>query len=222
MDSRISAPGCLDDLTRWRPEAADPCRHVAPACAGYYESLQLQITPDHWLRGARRAPSPHCDARTDPRDIALVVVHGISLPAGQFVGDAVERLFCGTLDNAEHASFADLAGLRVSSHLFIRRDGELVQFVPFNRRAWHAGVSGWRGRAGCNNFSIGIELEGEDHTPYASAQYGMLFSVLNTLFDVYPALGADTVVGHQEIAPGRKTDPGPAFDWAALLAALHT
>ncbi len=181
----------------------------------------MQITPDHWLTDARRAPSPHMDARSDPRDIALVVVHGISLPAGQFAGDAVERLFCGTLDIDEHASFADLQGVRVSSHLFIRRDGELVQFVPFNRRAWHAGVSRWRGRTGCNNFSIGIELEGEDHTPYTNAQYAVLASILGTLFDVYPALGPDTVVGHQEIAPGRKTDPGPVFDWVAVLAALH-
>ena len=168
------------------------------------------------LQGARVLPSPHCDARPAGVDIDLVVLHSISLPPGQFGGDAVERLFLGTLDPASHPSFADLAGVRVSSHLFIRRDGEVIQFVPFHQRAWHAGKSSWQGREACNDFSIGIELEGSDYVPYDLAQYAALNAVLQALYQAYPLLDRGHVVGHAEIAPGRKTDPGPAFDWARV------
>jgi AmpD protein len=168
------------------------------------------------LQGARVLPSPHCDARPAGVDVDLVVLHSISLPPGQFGGDAVERLFLGTLNPASHSSFADLAGVRVSSHLFIRRDGEVIQFVPFQQRAWHAGKSSWQGRDACNDFSIGIELEGSDYVPYDLAQYAALNAVLQALYQAYPLLDRSRVVGHAEIAPGRKTDPGPAFDWARV------
>ena len=168
------------------------------------------------LQGARILPSPHCDARPAGVDVDLVVLHSISLPPGQFGGDAVERLFLGTLNPASHSSFADLAGVRVSSHLFIRRDGEVIQFVPFQQRAWHAGKSSWQGRDACNDFSIGIELEGSDYVPYDLAQYAVLNAVLKALYQAYPLLDRSRVVGHAEIAPGRKTDPGPAFDWARV------
>lgn len=168
------------------------------------------------LQGVRYLPSPHQDARPDPDEIALVVVHSISLPPGQFGGDAVEHLFLGALDPVSHPSFADLQGVRVSSHLFIRRTGEVIQFVPFQRRAWHAGQSSWQGRDACNDFSIGIELEGSDYVPYDLAQYAALNAVLQALYEAYPRLDRSRVVGHAEIAPGRKTDPGPAFDWARV------
>jgi AmpD protein len=141
-------------------------------------------------------------------------VHGISLPPGVFGGADVARLFTNTLDPASHASYATLAGLRVSSHFFIRRDGELVQFVGCNERAWHAGVSSWRGRGRCNDFSVGIELEGADRVPYEDAQYRLLAGLLGALKRRYPTI-ADAV-GHSDVAPGRKTDPGPAFDWDRL------
>jgi AmpD protein len=141
-------------------------------------------------------------------------VHGISLPPGVFGGDDVARLFTNTLDPASHDSYASLAGLRVSSHFFIRRDGELVQFVGCNDRAWHAGVSSWRGRERCNDFSVGIELEGADRVPYEDAQYPRLAVLLRALKRRYP--GIADAVGHSDVAPGRKTDPGPAFDWDRL------
>ncbi len=162
---------------------------------------------------ARQIPSPNCDARSPDASITLIVVHGISLPPGEFGGDAIERLFTNTLDPAANPAFAEIAGLRVSSHFLIRRDGALLQFVACTQRAWHAGVSSWRGRPRCNDFSIGIELEGTDTLPYATAQYRMLSRLAKALRRRYPI--AD-VVGHSDIAPGRKTDPGPAFDWPRL------
>ena len=176
------------------------------------------VNADGWLAGARRAPSPNQDARTHPDDISLVVVHGISLPPGEFGNGAVEALFCNRLDCATDPRLADLEGLRVSAHVLIDRAGKVAQFVPFSRRAWHAGASSHRGRAGCNDFAIGIELEGTDAVPYADAQYAALGQVLRALLARYPRIDLQAIVGHSEVAPGRKTDPGPCFDWRRVLA----
>lgn len=169
-----------------------------------------------WLDSARQLPSPNCDDRPDPADIALVVLHCISLPPGEFGGDAIDRLFTNRLDPAAHPYFATIHQLRVSAHVLIRRDGETVQYVPFQRRAWHAGVSSHRGRERCNDFSIGIELEGTDDSEYTEAQYQALAELLAELFRTYPMLSPAHVTGHSDIAPGRKTDPGPLFDWSKL------
>jgi AmpD protein len=165
------------------------------------------------VRAARQIRSPNHDARPVGVAITLVVVHGISLPPGEFGGDGIVALFTNTLDPAAHPAYASLAGLRVSAHFLIRRDGELVQFVACGRRAWHAGVSSWQGRERCNDFSIGIELEGADRVPYATAQYECLATLLRALRRRYPLAAA---VGHSDVAPGRKTDPGPALDWDRL------
>ena len=170
---------------------------------------------------ARQEPSPNCDERPPGVTPDLIVVHGISLPPGEFGGPWIDRLFTNTLPPDGHPYFAEVAGLRVSSHLLIRRSGEVVQYVPFQRRAWHAGVSSWAGRERCNDFSIGIELEGVDHSPYESAQYAMLARVIAELCRSYPTLAPERVVGHDDIAPGRKSDPGPAFDWPRLRALLQ-
>jgi AmpD protein len=148
----------------------------------------------------------------------LVVVHGISLPPGEFGGPWIDELFLGRLDPAAHPYFAAIAHLRVSAHLLIRRDGAITQYVPFHLRAWHAGASMFGGRERCNDFSIGIELEGTDDKPYAEVQYARLAEVIHALQKVYPTLTA--IAGHEDIAPGRKTDPGPAFDWPSLAHAL--
>ncbi len=170
----------------------------------------------HWLQGASRLPSPHQDARPAGVEPSLVILHGISLPPGRFGTGVVESLFLGQLPVPEQRAYPDLVGLRVSSHLFMRRDGSIAQFVPFDRRAWHAGRSAWRGRAGCNDFSIGIELEGMDLLPYADAQYDALARTLPALRAAYPGIVQDAIVGHEHVAPGRKTDPGPAFEWHRL------
>lgn len=167
-----------------------------------------------WLKHATKRESPHADERPDPEDINLLVMHGISLPAGEFGGPYIDDLFMGTLDTTAHPDFNILEGLRVSAHCLIRRDGELLQYVPFHRRAWHAGRSSYCGRRRCNDFSIGIELEGTDDQPYTKAQYARLAEVVEHLLQHYPALTRHRIVGHQHIAPVRKTDPGPAFDWA--------
>lgn len=165
------------------------------------------------LAGARVLASPHCDARPAGTHIDLLVIHGISLPPGQFGGDWIPAFFQGRLPADAHPYFADIAALRVSAHLLIRRNGAVLQFVPFQKRAWHAGVSMYEGRRDCNDFSIGVELEGTDELPYDTEQYAALAGVTRALISAYPALAADRIVGHSEIAPGRKTDPGPAFDW---------
>jgi AmpD protein len=162
---------------------------------------------------ADQIPSPNHDARPAETIISLVVVHGISLPPGEFGGDGIERLFTNRLDRGTHPGYATVATLKVSAHFLIRRDGALFQFVSCADRAWHAGVSAWNGRPHCNDFSIGIELEGTDLIPYTSAQYAMLARLVQALRRRYPI---DDIVGHSDIAPGRKTDPGPAFDWARL------
>ena len=177
----------------------------------------MEILDNHRLTGARWAPSPHHDARPAGASVELAVVHCVSLPEGVYGTGAPERLFLGALDTSEHASFADLDGLEVAPHLLIDRAGTIVQFVAFDRRAWHAGVSSWRGRAGCNAYSVGIELEGCVADGYDARQYESLRRVLVTLVEHYAGLSVERIVGHAEIAPGRKQDPGPAFDWSDLL-----
>lgn len=178
-------------------------------------------TARHRLRGARWLPSPHADARPDPRDIALLVVHAISLPPETFGGPWIDDLFLGHLDCEAHPYFSSLRGVRVSSHLLIRRDGSITQYVPFDRRAWHAGQSAFEGRSRCNDFSIGIELEGSDARPFEDAQYTALVRAANALLDAYPTLSRERIVGHADIAPGRKTDPGPHFDWLRFTTELE-
>ena len=170
-----------------------------------------------WLDAARRVESPHCDERPSGEAISLAVIHAISLPPGEFGGNGVVDLFLNRLDHAAHPYYQTLHGLEVSSHFFIRRDGELIQFVPCERRAWHAGVSRWRGRERCNDFSIGVELEGTDDSGYADAQYAELARLTGEIQLRYPI---EDIAGHSDIAPGRKTDPGPMFDWARYRALM--
>lgn len=174
---------------------------------------RMKVDGDGFVSGARRVASPNRNARPPGTTISLVVIHGISLPPGIFGGDGVERLFTNALDPTADRDYASVATLRVSAHFFLRRAGELVQFVPCGERAWHAGVSTWRGRAGCNDYSVGIELEGTDTRPYTAIQYTRLAALLRALKRRYPL---EAAVGHSDIAPGRKTDPGPAFDWDRL------
>lgn len=178
------------------------------------------VTQDHWLDGAEQLPTRHCDARPRPDDLSLLVIHGISLPPGRFGTGLVQSFFRGMLDVRQHPALADLHGVRVSSHLFVDRCGAVAQFVPFHQRAWHAGVSSHCGRANCNDYSIGIELEGTDELPYTSAQYMRLAEVLEVLLRRYSTLAPERIVGHADIAPGRKTDPGPCFDWSRLRRSL--
>ncbi|OYY92420.1 MAG: N-acetylmuramoyl-L-alanine amidase [Hydrogenophilales bacterium 28-61-23] len=167
-----------------------------------------------WTAAARRIDSPNCDPRPDETAITLLVIHNISLPPGQFGGPGVEQLFTNRLDPAAHPYYATIHGLRVSAHFFLRRDGELIQFVPCGQRAWHAGASSWRGRERCNDFSIGVELEGSDDQPFTDAQYAALNELIQLLRAAYPSLV--DLAGHSDIAPGRKTDPGPNFDWSRV------
>ncbi len=167
------------------------------------------------LSGARFSPSPNQDQRPG-KQLDLIVIHAISLPPGQFGGDYIEQFFNNQLDSAQHEYFSQISDLKVSSHLLIKRDGSLLQFVPFHKRAWHAGESCFEGRENCNDFSIGIELEGIDETAYEEEQYLVLAEVVQTLCDAYPGLGREKITGHCHIAPKRKTDPGPAFNWAHL------
>jgi AmpD protein len=181
----------------------------------------IQIDRDSGLVGpARQCPSPNQDARPGDGDTSLIVLHSISLPPGRFGGPEIEQLFTNQLDWNAHPYFAQIRGLEVSAHLLIRRDGELVQFVPFTERAWHAGASCFQGQSTCNDYSIGIELEGEDTVPYDNRQYDALISVVAPLLRTYPGLSARRIAAHSDIAPGRKTDPGPAFDWLRLYDGL--
>ena len=173
-----------------------------------------------WLQQARQVISPNFGPRPAGVEPELIVVHNISLPPGCFGGDEVEQLFCNCLDWTAHPYFEEIRGLEVSAHFLLRRCGELVQFVAVDDRAWHAGLSCWRGRDNCNDFSIGIELEGSDELPYTDAQYRTLAALTRALFAHYPALDREHLVGHADIAPGRKTDPGPAFDWPRYRASL--
>ncbi|HJR69965.1 MAG TPA: 1,6-anhydro-N-acetylmuramyl-L-alanine amidase AmpD [Gammaproteobacteria bacterium] len=174
-----------------------------------------------WIEGVRRVVSPNCDDRPPGTELSLIVVHGISLPPGQFGNGWIDRFFCNDLPAAADPFFATVAHLAVSAHVLIARDGTLTQYVPFSRRAWHAGRSNYCGREGCNDFSVGIELEGTDELPYAAPQYLALAVLVATLRRTYASLRSAAVVGHSDIAPGRKTDPGPAFDWRKLERLLE-
>ena len=191
----------------------------------------MVIDSAHCLRNINWRQSKHCDApqiniecdsgQQGVFQCELIVLHCVSLPAGEFGSGLPSQLFTGTLDIGAHESFASLAGVRVAPHLFIDRDGVVEQFVPFDRPAWHAGESQWMNRQGCNRFSLGIELEGTWESPFAEAQYDALLEVCTALFQRYRSLAPNAIVGHQEIAPGRKQDPGPHFDWQRLLGPLH-
>ncbi|MDH4046810.1 MAG: 1,6-anhydro-N-acetylmuramyl-L-alanine amidase AmpD [Gammaproteobacteria bacterium] len=167
-----------------------------------------------------QCPSPNQDDRPEGCQPELIVVHGISLPPGEFGGPEIEQLFTNRLDWDAHPYFQEIRGTEVSSHLLIRRDGSVVQFVPFNRRAWHAGESRFRGRRRCNDFSLGIELEGTDQDPYTDPQYEQLAAVISAICKAYPTISIRTVAGHCDVSPGRKTDPGPVFDWPRLYDGL--
>ncbi|MFT4172400.1 MAG: 1,6-anhydro-N-acetylmuramyl-L-alanine amidase AmpD [Rhodocyclaceae bacterium] len=171
-----------------------------------------------WWASARHVVSPNCDARPGDESPSLIVIHAISLPPDQFGGPGIEQLFTNTLDAAEHPYYAGIHTLRVSAHFVIRRDGTLLQFVPTHARAWHAGVSSWQGRERCNDFSIGIELEGCDTLPFHVEQYEALAALVAGLRAQYPTLV--DIAGHSDIAPGRKTDPGPFFEWPRFLSLL--
>lgn len=173
------------------------------------------------LDGALQVASPNCDERPVGQAPELVVVHGISLPPGEYGGPWIDAMFTNSLPPDAHPYFATVAALRVSAHVLVRRDGAAVQYVPFHRRAWHAGSSRWRGRERCNDFSIGIELEGTDATAYTPQQYQALACIIAGLCRAYPSLDPDAVVGHSDVAPGRKTDPGIAFDWPLLRSLLR-
>ena len=164
--------------------------------------------------------SPFFDERPDESAVSVLVIHNISLPPGQFGTKGIEQLFTGTLDPDEHPFYAEIAHLRVSAHCVIRRDGTVEQYVPFNKRAWHAGVSSFQGRQKCNDFAIGIELEGTDEQPYTEAQYQSLEAVSAQIISLYPAITLGRIAGHNDIAPGRKTDPGVAFNWTGFRQAL--
>lgn len=168
------------------------------------------LNVEGWVSDAQQIASPNCDNRPEAEPIRLIVIHNISLPPGQFGSDAVIELFTNRLDWDADPYYAEICGMRVSSHFFIRRDGSLIQFVPCTKRAWHAGASCWRGRERCNDFSLGIELEGSDELPFTDAQYASLNLLIAILSQTYPI---EDIVGHSDIAPGRKTDPGPHFDW---------
>lgn len=182
----------------------------------------MQIDPSTgWCAGAQRCESPNHNERP-AGEISLLVVHNISLPPGQFGTGKVHELFQNRLQGAEHPYFATIEHLRVSAHFLIERDGQMTQFVPCLQRAWHAGVSAFDGREGCNDFSVGIELEGTDDLPFTDAQYTALTELTRQLQTVFPAITNERICGHSDIAPGRKTDPGPAFDWARLHAGLRS
>jgi AmpD protein len=202
----------------WAPSGSD---HVA-AVPFAVDSASQCLSSAAWL------PSPNFDARPDDSAVSLLVIHNIALPPEGFADAGrsrrgsryIDDLFLNQLETDAHPYFAALVGLRVSAHLCIFRDGSIHQYVRFDQRAWHAGVSQWRGRPRCNDYAIGIELEGSDTQPFADAQYGALIATTRALFAAYPGLSPTTIVGHSDIAPGRKTDPGPYFDWPRYLGAL--
>lgn len=181
----------------------------------------IQIDPIHGLlKNVRQIPSPNCNDRPKGEGVNLLVIHNISLPPREFGGPYIDALFTNTLESNIHPYFATIASQRVSSHCLIRRDGALTQYVPFTKRAWHAGVSEFQGKSDCNDYSIGIELEGADDIPYTDVQYAVLADLIITLQGYYPGITWDRIVGHSTIAPDRKTDPGSAFDWNLLANIL--
>lgn len=182
----------------------------------------MRVDPENgWIEEARRVPSPNCDERPPGVEPDLVVVHAISLPPGRFGGGWIDHLFTNTLDPEAHPYFREIAGLRVSAHALVHRDGRLTQYVPFGMRAWHAGRSSYCGRPECNDFSVGIELEGTDDGPFEPVQYRRLSQVIAALVEAYPGITTGRLAGHCDVAPGRKTDPGPLFDWDHLHALLE-
>lgn len=185
-----------------------------------HQASLAQCEATGWLPQARACASPNCDQRPAGTPIDLLVIHNISLPPGDFGGPWIEQLFLNQLNPDQHPYFRAIAGLRVSAHLLIRRQGELVQFVDLHQRAWHAGPSAFAGRANCNDFSIGIELEGTDTMPFTEAQYQVLTGVTKDILRDFPAITPGRILGHEHIAPGRKTDPGPCFDWKGYLQQL--
>jgi AmpD protein len=188
--------------------------HMLNCRIGTHEEFVLQVDLESGLmRGARYVASPNFDARPEGAPIDLIVIHGISLPPGEFGGPWIDRLFTNSLPLEMHPYFAEIAGLRVSSHLVIARDGVLTQYVSFNDRAWHAGRSSYQGRVECNDYSVGVELEGADIVPYEAAQYEVLAEAIAALCVAYPLISTQRITGHSDVAPGRKTDPGTAFDW---------
>ena len=189
-----------------------------PAGRAKGSSMRVEVSTG-LLVGVRQVFSPFHDPRPPGVVPDLIVVHGISLPPGEFGGPWIARLFTGNLPGDAHPEFRERAGMRVSAHVLIRRNGEPEQFVPFGERAWHAGKSVWQGREACNDYSIGIELEGTDEVPYEDAQYATLDALLPALMAAYPAISANRIVGHSDVAPGRKTDPGPSFDWSRVRRA---
>jgi AmpD protein len=185
------------------------------------ENHNYSISPGIGLiRPATQCPSPNQDDRPAGAQPEMIIIHGISLPPGEFGGRHIEALFTNCLDWQAHPYFTEIEGLQVSAHLLLRRDGDLIQFVPFGRRAWHAGESAFRGRTCCNDFSIGIELEGTDETAYSDAQYAHLAPIVAAICEAYPRISTRHIAGHCDVAPGRKSDPGPAFDWLRLYDGL--
>ena len=181
----------------------------------------LTIDAAGWLQAAEVERSPNFDARPINSRIKLIVVHGISLPPGEFGGGYIQQFFCNRLDSSAHDYFSEIKDMRVSAHCLIARNGQLVQFVSFLNRAWHAGDSNWCGEQACNDYSIGIELEGTDQHQYTDEQYRQLSSLIESLRKHFPAIEPNSLCGHSDIAPGRKTDPGPCFDWPRLHAILE-
>ena len=181
----------------------------------------LSIDTAGWLQAVETVKSPNYDSRPKNSQIKLIVVHGISLPPGEFGGGYIQQFFCNQLDHAEHEYFEEIKDLRVSAHCLIERGGHIIQFVSFLDRAWHAGASNWQGETACNDFSIGIELEGTDDLAYTGVQYAQLNALIKCLRDHFPDIESEAICGHSDIAPGRKTDPGPGFDWPYLHKGLE-
>ncbi len=179
---------------------------------------ELKIDDIGWLQAVDVVQSPNCDARPDNTEIKLIVIHGISLPPSEFGGGYIQQYFCNQLDSNANDYFSTICDMQVSSHCLIERAGNITQFVSFLNRAWHAGISSWKGEQACNDFSIGIELEGTDELSYTDPQYEQLNALLGSLISHYPSIKNDAICGHSDIAPGRKTDPGPAFDWARIIS----
>jgi AmpD protein len=177
---------------------------------------KMKIDETGWLQTVAVIQSPNCDARPDNTKIKLIVIHGISLPPAEFGGGYIQQLFCNQLDANAHDYFSSICDMQVSAHCLIERDGNIIQFVSFLKRAWHAGESCWRGERACNDYSIGIELEGTDYLKYTNQQYQKLEELVGSLMSHFLEIKSDAICGHSDIAPGRKTDPGPAFDWARI------
>jgi AmpD protein len=194
---------------------------VAGESPGLTPRAMMEVNPESGvLRGVRFVRSPNCDARPAGTAIEVLIIHAISLPPRHFGGGAIEQLFCNKLDPNEHPYYQQICDLKVSAHLLIRRDGEIIQFVPFHLRAWHAGKSFCEGRERVNDFSVGIEIEGSDEDPFEPLQYATLQEVTRAMMRAYPRITGKRIYGHSDVAPGRKIDPGPHFDWARYLGGL--